>query len=167
MTVNMAKRKNIENGLSDFSDLANKKSFGYEDICRLLPQRPPFLMIDKVIHLDVKNNSVVCEKCISANEWYFQGHFPDHPVMPGVLILEALAQSASILGKFLVKPNGVLMFAAIDNVKFLDVVLPGDVLQLRVDVIKVRDPLLNGECVARVGDKVVAQCTIKAFRKEL
>ncbi|MBR1429161.1 MAG: 3-hydroxyacyl-[Rickettsiales bacterium] len=95
------------------------------------------------------------------------GHFPEHPVMPGVLILEALAQTASILGRFLVKPSGVLMFAAIDKVKFLDVVSPGDVLQLRVDVIKVRDPLLTGECVAHVGDKVVAQCTIKAFRKEL
>ena len=163
----MSKRKNIKNELPDFSDLANKRSFGYEDICRLLPQRPPFLMVDKVIDLDIEENFVICEKCISANEWYFQGHFPEHPVMPGVLILEALAQTASILGRFLVKPSGVLMFAAIDKVKFLDVVSPGDVLQLRVDVIKVRDPLLTGECVAHVGDKVVAQCTIKAFRKEL
>ena len=163
----MAKITNVAHEIPDFSDLVKKRSFGYEDICRLLPQRPPFLMIDRVTNLNVEDNFVVCEKCISANEWYFQGHFPDHPVMPGVLILEALAQSASILGKFLVKPNGVLMFAAIDKVKFLDVVLPGDVLQLRVDVIKVRDPLLNGECVARVGDKIVAQCTIKAFRKEL
>ena len=163
----MAKKTNIENKLSDFSDLAKKRSFGYEDICRLLPQRPPFLMVDRVINLNVEDNFVICEKCISANEWYFQGHFPEHPVMPGVLILEALAQTASILGKFLVKPNGVLMFAAIDKVKFLDVVLPGDVLQLQVNVLKVRDPLLHGECVAHVGDKVVAQCTIKAFRKEL
>jgi 3-hydroxyacyl-[acyl-carrier-protein] dehydratase len=163
----MAKKTNIENELLDFSDLAKKRSFGYEDICRLLPQRPPFLMVDRVIDLDVENNFVICEKCISANEWYFQGHFPEHPVMTGVLILEALAQTASILGKFLVKPNGVLMFAAIDKVKFLDVVLHGDVLRLRVDVVKVRDPLLHGECVARVGDKIVAQCTIKAFRKEL
>ena len=167
MYVGMAKRTNIKNEFPDFSDLAKKRSFGYEDICRLLPQRPPFLMVDRVVDLNVKKNFVLCEKCVSSNEWYFQGHFPEHPVMPGVLILEALAQSASILGRFLVKPNGVLMFAAIDKVKFLDVVLPGDLLQLRVDVIKVRDPLLQGECVARVGDKIVAQCTIKAFRKEL
>ena len=124
-------------------------------------------MVDKVIDLDIEENFVICEKCISANEWYFQGHFPEHPVMPGVLILEALAQTASILGRFLVKPSGVLMFAAIDKVKFLDVVLPGDLLQLQVNVVKVHDPLLQGECVARVGDKIVAQCTIKAFRKEL
>ena len=167
MPIGMAKKINIENELPGFSDLAKKRSFGYEDICRLLPQRPPFLMVDRVVELNVDDNFVICEKCISANEWYFQGHFPEHPVMPGVLILEALAQTASILGRFLVKPDGVLMFAAIDKVKFLDVVLPGDVLQLQVNVVKVHDPLLQGECVARVGDKIVAQCTIKAFRKEL
>ena len=163
----MAKKETIGCEYSAINDLMKKKSFGYEDICRLLPQRPPFLMVDRVVDLNIEENFVVCEKCISSNEWYFQGHFPEHPVMPGVLILEALAQTASILGKFLVKPNGVLMFAAIDKVKFLDVVLPGDVLQLQVNVLKVRDPLLHGECVARVGDRIVAQCTIKAFRKEL
>ena len=80
----MAKRTNVKNEFQDFSDLAKKRSFGYEDICRLLPQRPPFLMVDRVIELNVDDNFVICEKCISANEWYFQGHFPEHPVMPGV-----------------------------------------------------------------------------------
>ena len=163
----MIEENNIKNQNYDFSDLAKKKSFGYEDICRLLPQRPPFLMIDRVVNLNIKENFVICEKCISTNEWYFQGHFPECPVMPGVLILEALAQTASILGRFLVKPNGVLMFAAIDKVKFLDVVLPGEVMQLEAKVLQVRDPLLKCDCIARVGDKIVAQCTIKAFRKEL
>ena len=163
----MARRTNVKNELPDFSDLAKKRSFGYENICRLLPQRPPFLMIDRVVDLNVEENFVICEKCISSDEWYFQGHFPEHPVMPGVLILEALAQSASILGRFLVKPSGVLMFAAIDKVKFLDVVVPGEVMQLEAKVLQVRDPLLKCDCVARVGDKIVAQCTIKAFRKEL
>ena len=163
----MIEENNIKNQNYDFSDLAKKKSFGYEDICRLLPQRPPFLMIDRVVNLNIKENFVICEKCISTNEWYFKGHFPECPVMPGVLILEALAQTASILGRFLVKPNGVLMFAAIDKVKFLDVVLPGEVMQLEAKVLQVRDPLLKCDCVSRVGDKIVAQCAIKAFRKEL
>ena len=150
-----------------FMDLANAKTFGYEGIYRLIPQRPPFLMIDKVLDLDLENDKVICVKNISSNEPWFAGHFPGKPVMPGVLMLEAMAQAASILGRFLAKKEGILMFAGIDDVKFLNIAQPGDQLIIECKIIKSRDPLMVGECKISVDGKDIMTATIKPFRKDI
>ena len=161
----------------NIDDLIKQKSFGYEGICRIIPQRPPFLMIDKVLNLDVEKKIAVCQKCISANEPYLAGHFPNHPVFPGVLMIEAMAQTASVIGKALMNgKTGVLLFASVDDVKFLDTATAGDVLIAEAFVSKIRDPLVIGEC--KINKKIldtkgnesettICTCKLKAFRKEI
>ena len=159
----------------NIDDLIKQKSFGYEGICRIIPQRPPFLMVDKVLELDVEKHIAVCQKCIGANEPYLQGHFPNNPVFPGVLMVEAMAQTASIIGKAMMNgKEGVLLFASADEVKFLDTATAGDVLIVEAVVIKFRDPLVVGDCkvskkvINEAGQeelKTICTCQLKAFRK--
>lgn len=107
-----------------------------EEIMRIIPHRYPFLLVDKVIDI-VKAESAVGIKNVTMNEPHFTGHFPNQPVMPGVLIIEAMAQTAAILvGKTLdlVDKNMSVYFMAIDGVKFRRMVVPGDQLHLRVTV---------------------------------
>ena len=159
----------------NIDDLIKQKSFGYEGICRIIPQRPPFLMVDKVLELDVEKHIAVCQKCIGANEPYLAGHFPNNPIFPGVLMIEAMAQTASIIGKAMMNgKEGVLLFASADEVKFLDTATAGDVLIVEAVVSKLRDPLVVGDC--KVSKKVINEegqeelktictCQLKAFRK--
>ena len=152
----------------DISDLISQKSFGYNGICRIIPQRPPFLMIDKVLNLDIKNKTAICQKCVSANEGFFAGHFPGNPVMPGVLMIEAMAQAASIIGKALMNgKKGTLLFASADNVKFNGIATAGDVLTIEAQVTKLRDPLVIGECKVKKQDEIICSCSLKAFRKDI
>ena len=126
-----------------------------------LPHRYPFLLIDKIEHME-KGQSIIGLKNVTYNEPYFTGHFPENPVMPGVLILEAMAQTAGIVALTTQhensKPGEVLyFFAGIDNARFKHIVTPGDQLRLHMKVEKHRQDVwrFNGE--ARVSDKVV--CT--------
>jgi beta-hydroxyacyl-ACP dehydratase FabZ len=108
-------------------------------IQKIIPHRYPFLMIDKVVILE-ELKKATGYKCVSGNENFFQGHFPGQPIMPGVLIIEAMAQTSCVL--FLSKPdfkNKLAVFMAIDNVKFRKPVTPGDVLELRVEVLRARE----------------------------
>ena len=170
--------KNINAGIDDESDyiessdsigdLITQKSFGYNGICRIIPQRPPFLMIDKVINLDIKNKIAICQKCVSANEGFFAGHFPNNPIMPGVLMIEAMAQTASIIGKALMNgKKGTLLFASADNVKFSGIATAGDILTIEAKVTKLRDPLVVGECNVKKQEEIICSCSLKAFRKEI
>lgn len=107
-----------------------------QDVMKAIPHRYPILMIDKaeVVEADKK---ITGFKSVSGNEPFFQGHFPGHPIMPGVLIVEAMAQAACVL--FLEKPenkNKLAFFMGIDKVKFRKPVVPGDQLQLRVEIIR-------------------------------
>ncbi len=77
-----------------------------EEIKEILPHRYPFLLVDRVLHVDIENDTIECLKNVSSNEPHFNGHFPQHPVMPGVLIIEAMAQSAGILGYHIRKTDG-------------------------------------------------------------
>lgn len=162
------KKQDNTNTKKNIEELIKQKTFGFEGICEIIPQRPPFLMLDKVIDLDIDKKKVVCQKCLSANEGFFVGHFPNNPIMPGVLMIEAMAQAASVIGKALMADReGVLLFASVDNVKFEDVATAGDVLIIEAQVTAIRDPLVKGKCTVKKEDKIIASCELKAFKKKI
>ena len=134
----------------------------FEEVRELVPQKHPFLFIDKVTELQ-KETRIVCLKNISGNEPFFAGHFPDFAIMPGVLIVEALAQASIILFKksFDTEQNKDKVFLlASANVRFSKPVFPGDQLILEVDVEKVISSAAIVKGVAKVGDKVVTKATL-------
>lgn len=123
---------------------------GINEIKRLLPHRTPFLLIDKVTAL-TPYETCTAYKAVSYNEWFFQGHFPSHPVMPGVLIVEAMAQSAGVLAVASItdeKTPTNMLFATISNVRFKKQVIPGDLLRLEVSVENRRSKIwkFNAHC---------------------
>ena len=130
---------------------------------RILPHRYPFLLVDRVD--EIGEERIIARKLVSRNEPFFNGHFPGHPVMPGVLIIEALAQAGALLAAHVVafsQETHVVYFMAIDNARFRKPVVPGDVLTL--DVV----PLRKGKAIwklkgeARVGDVLVAEAEMMA-----
>ena len=134
----------------------------FEEVRELIPQKYPFMFIDKVIELQ-KESRIVCLKNVSGNEPFFAGHFPDFAIMPGVLIVEALAQASIILFKksFDTEQNKDKVFLlASANVRFSKPVFPGDQLILEVDIEKVISSAAIVKGVAKVGDKVVTKATL-------
>ena len=133
------------------------------DIQRMLPQRFPFLLVDRVFHLDEK--SVAGIKQVTFNEPFFQGHFPNEPVMPGVLIVEAMTQCGGIyvLSKVEDPENYSTYFLRIDNVRFRKKIVPGDTIQIECLLAEpVRHNIVNMECKAFVGDALACEATIVA-----
>ena len=126
------------------------------EIKEILPHRYPFLLIDKVISME--GNKIVAIKNVTVNENYFQGHFPAEAVMPGVLIIEALAQTGAvaILSKNEFKGK-IAYFAGIDKAKFRRKVIPGDILRLEVEITKLRGRAGLGYGIAYVDDKKVCE----------
>ena len=137
------------------------------DIFHLLPQRSPFLMVDRVLEVNINDRYIKAEKDVKEDEYYFRGHFPDKPIMPGVLIIECLAQTASILGRLLEQKDGIYVFVEIEKAKFLKVVEPNNVLLLEAKIVSMRDPLIVAECVASRNEQIVSRCKIKAFRRKI
>ena len=125
-----------------------------KEIMEILPHRAPFLLIDTVEELD-PGKRVVAKKCVTYNEPFFQGHFPGNPVMPGVLICEALAQAGAVAILGLDENKGkTAYFASMDKVKFKKKVLPGDVLMLEVELVKIKGPFGIAKAKATVDSKV-------------
>jgi len=135
------------------------------EIVERIPHRYPFLLVDRCE--DYKpSESIVGIKCVTVNEPYFQGHFPDYPVMPGVLIVEALAQTGAVLmSKSLnVDVAGkAIFFVSLDNCRFRSPVRPGDVIRLHVEVLRARGDLFKFRGVAKVGDKTAAEAEFAAM----
>jgi beta-hydroxyacyl-ACP dehydratase FabZ len=133
------------------------------EIKKIIPHRYPFLLVDKIIECDDDTN-IVGIKCITMNEPFFQGHFPEFPVMPGVLIVEAMAQVACILAMRVLKKEGSasVFFTGIDGVKFRKPVVPGDVLRLELTKTKQRGELFRFNGKALVEGQVVTQGSIQA-----
>ncbi|MEN2767324.1 3-hydroxyacyl-ACP dehydratase FabZ [Ornithinibacillus xuwenensis] len=130
------------------------------EIKNIIPHRYPFLLVDKVLEME-EGQRVVGVKNVTANEPFFQGHFPDYPVMPGVLIVEALAQvgAIAILGKE--ENRGKLGFlAGIDKCRFKRQVKPGDQLKLEVEIIRVKGPIGKGKGIATVDGELACEAEI-------
>ena len=130
-----------------------------QEILKCLPQKSPFLMVDKVIQLK-KGETITALKTCSYNEPYFQGHFPDNPVMPGVLIVEAMAQASGILISQELKENQLRVLAAITDVKFKGMVRPGDTLELYCSKKFGKMGIWKFECSAFVDKIVVAEAKL-------
>ena len=136
-----------------------------EDIVAMIPHRYPFLLIDRVISIDPGIGAVAL-KNVTINENFFIGHFPTKPVMPGVLIVEAMAQAAAV---FLIKESGcemkdkLIYFTSIDNAKFRKPVVPGDSMYLHLSKIQSRGTLWKMSGEARVDGKIVAESTFSAM----
>ncbi|MCZ8523332.1 MULTISPECIES: 3-hydroxyacyl-ACP dehydratase FabZ [Paenibacillus] len=128
-----------------------------KQIQEIIPHRYPFLLVDRILELEPGVRATGL-KNVTINEPFFPGHFPGYPVMPGVLIVEALAQVGSVAMLSLEVNRGKIgFFAGIDNFRFRDQVLPGDTLTLEVVITRAKGPFGRGQAVARVGDKVVAE----------
>lgn len=129
---------------------------GIEEIQKIIPHRYPFLLVDKVLELEPGKRAVGL-KNVTVNEPFFVGHFPGLPVMPGVLIVEALAQVGAVSILSLEENKGkVAFFGAIDGFRFRKQVVPGDQLTLEVEIIKAKGPIGKGKGVAKVGQDIVA-----------
>lgn len=134
--------------------------FGREVIESILPHRAPFLLIDEVIELE-PGRRVTARRGVRADDWWFPGHFPERPVMPGVLIVEAMAQAGAVAVLIEEENRGkIAFFAGIDDCRFKRVVEPGDVLTLVCEIATVRGPIGRGKATAHVGDELAARGTL-------
>ncbi|MGD1087989.1 MAG: bifunctional UDP-3-O-[3-hydroxymyristoyl] N-acetylglucosamine deacetylase/3-hydroxyacyl-ACP dehydratase [Verrucomicrobiota bacterium] len=139
--------------------VAGDGAMNVEEIMKLLPHRPPFMMVDRILKID--GNKIVGAKNVTINEPYFAGHFPGHPVMPGVLQLEAMAQVAGVLLlKNIQAANQVAYFMSAEHVKWRKPVFPGDVLVVEVELTKARGKIGKGRGVCKVGGEIVSEAEI-------
>jgi beta-hydroxyacyl-ACP dehydratase FabZ len=136
-----------------------------DEIRKLLPHRYPFLLVDRIVELELSKR-IVGIKNVTFNEPFFTGHFPEKPIMPGVLILEAMAQTGGVLA-FKSFPNmeGSVFFTGIDNARFRKPVIPGDQLKLVVEVVRHRREIWVFDGKAFVDDDTVAEARIMAMLK--
>jgi 3-hydroxyacyl-[acyl-carrier-protein] dehydratase len=136
-----------------------------QQIEKLLPHRPPFLLVDRVIELSEKH--IVAVKCVTMNEPFFVGHFPGTPVMPGVLIIEALAQTAALLALSSMteeqRAGKITYFMGIDGARFRKPVVPGDRLELHVEIIQSKRGILKVKAEAKVEGQVVTEGELMAM----
>jgi 3-hydroxyacyl-[acyl-carrier-protein] dehydratase len=146
------------------SDFVVPENIDILEILKLLPHRYPFVMVDRILSLEM-GNEVVGLKNVTINEPFFQGHFPGRPVMPGVLILEGMAQVGGIMA-FCSNPeaigNKLMFFAGIDKARFRKPVVPGDQLIFTLKLLKVKRGIMVMSAKATVDDKLVAEAELMA-----
>jgi len=134
-------------------------------IMELIPHRPPFLMVDKLVDV-VLGESAVGIKNVSIDEWFFQGHFPRRPVMPGVLIVEAMAQTAAALVVETIGPTAfgkLVYFMSVNQARFRRPVVPGDTLKVHVTALRHRGSVWKFEGLAKVDGRLCAEATYAAM----
>lgn len=134
--------------------------FGIKEISRILPHRYPFLLVDKIIYLNLEENLIIGLKSVTMNEQFFQGHFPEAPIMPGVLVLEAMAQTGGILIHQKGYTERVAVLMTVNNAKFRRPVVPGDALHLHASGIHLSSKGGKMQTKATVNDQLVAEAEI-------
>jgi UDP-3-O-[3-hydroxymyristoyl] N-acetylglucosamine deacetylase/3-hydroxyacyl-[acyl-carrier-protein] dehydratase len=144
-----------------------KRMLGIEDIMKVLPHRYPFLLVDRILEMEPRKR-IVGVKNVTINEPFFQGHFPGHPIMPGVLIIEAMAQVGGVMlmGELDDPESKVVYFASLDNVKFRRPVRPGDQIRFELDVQQIRGRLCKMRGVAYVDGEIVAEADMAAMVRD-
>ena len=141
-----------------------KNPYDIQKIMQYLPHRYPFLLVDRIIEL-IPGERVTAIKNVTINEHFFQGHFPSAPIMPGVLIVEAMGQAGGILAYESItdsKAGRIPYFMGMDKVRFRKPVIPGDQLVLEVKIIRLRTKVIKMAAIARVDQKVVAEAELMA-----
>jgi len=134
--------------------LSNFKKLNKEDIKKIIPHREPFLLIDEVLEVE-PGKSIKAVKNVDGSEYYFKGHFPQNPIMPGVLIIEAIAQAGALAMLLLPENKGKLaLFAGIDKARFKKIVRPGDKLEIEVEITDFRRNIGKARGTARVGTDI-------------
>ena len=138
-----------------------------EGILSVIPHRYPFVMVDRVVECDDKER-IVGIKNVTINEPFFQGHFPGHPIMPGVLIIESMAQIGGMLlmGTVGDPESKVVYFMSLDNVKFRKPVRPGDQVRIEVDIVQLRNTVCRIKGVAKVDGEVVCEAEMAAMVRD-
>lgn len=141
--------------------LEGKTTLDIREIQAILPHRYPFLLIDRVTEI-VRRQRIVALKNVTANEPYFQGHFPGHPIMPGVLMVEAIAQAggALLLTEVPDRDDKLMVFTGIERARFRRPVVPGDQLRIEVEVMAWRTTAVRMQGMAYVGDKLACEATV-------
>ena len=146
--------------------VAEDGALNIEQIMKILPHRPPFLLVDRVLKVD--GNKIIATKNVTMNEPFFAGHFPGHPIMPGVLQLEAIAQVAGIvLLKSTEKVSQMAYFMSAEDVKWRKPVVPGDVLVIEVELTKVRGKIGKAKGVCKVGGEVVSEADVTFMIRDI
>jgi 3-hydroxyacyl-[acyl-carrier-protein] dehydratase len=136
------------------------KVLGIKEIIKILPHRYPFLLVDRVLDYDLEKGSIVGQKNVSINEAFFQGHFPEAPIMPGVLLIEALAQVGGILIFLKGVTTKIAVLLSVNNAKFRNPVHPGDVLILKCDGLHLSSRAGKVKVEALVNDKIAVEAEI-------
>jgi 3-hydroxyacyl-[acyl-carrier-protein] dehydratase len=146
--------------------VAEDKVAQLDRVLGMLPHRYPFLLVDRVLELE--KDRVVAIKNVTFNEPFFQGHFPGRPVMPGVLLVEAMAQAGAFITLGHLGPDRKILFmlAGLDKVRFRRPVIPGDQVKIEVKAVKIHRPLWKMSAQARVDDELVAEAELSAMEVE-
>ncbi len=142
------------------SESTQHKILDVKEVIKILPHRYPFLLVDKVLDVDLENGNITAQKCVTINEAFFQGHFPGAPIMPGVLILEALAQAGGVLLHLKGNVDKIAVLLNVNNAKFRQPVRPGDVLTLHCQGILFTSKGGRVKAEARVNDKIAVEAEI-------
>jgi UDP-3-O-[3-hydroxymyristoyl] N-acetylglucosamine deacetylase / 3-hydroxyacyl-[acyl-carrier-protein] dehydratase len=138
-----------------------------DELVKIIPHRYPFLLVDRILEIEERKR-IVGLKNVTINEPYFQGHFPGHPIMPGVLIIEAMAQVGGVLlmGSMGDVEHKIVYFMSLDNVKFRRPVRPGDQLRLEMEIAQIRGMVCKMRGVAKVDGEVVAEADMAAMVRD-
>jgi UDP-3-O-[3-hydroxymyristoyl] N-acetylglucosamine deacetylase/3-hydroxyacyl-[acyl-carrier-protein] dehydratase len=159
--------KEAAKGMRDLTTGESSRIMDVEDIMKVLPHRYPFLLVDRILELE-PGKRVVGVKNVTINEPFFEGHFPGHPIMPGVLIIEAMAQVGGmlLLGAVADPQSKVVYFTSLNNVKWRRPVKPGDQLRFELDVLQVRGMMCKMQGVAKVDGEIVAEAEMGAMVRD-